>query len=128
MSRRLISSGSRFEKIASFSRAVVDGDWIFVSGSTGYDYTKMTISPDDAEQTRQTFRNIAAALAQGGASLADVVMARYYLTAAEQFARLAPVFGEHFGAARPAATAIVVAALVDPAMKIEIEVVARRRP
>ena len=127
MTRRLISSGSRFEKIASFSRAVVDGEWVFVSGTTGFDYAKMSISPDDAEQTRQTFRNIAAALAEAEASLADVVMVRYYLSAAEQFARLAPIFGEYFAGTRPAATAIV-AGFVDPSMKIEIEVVARRRP
>jgi enamine deaminase RidA (YjgF/YER057c/UK114 family) len=127
MIRRLISSGSRFEKIASYSRAVVDGEWVFVSGTTGFDYAKMSISPDDAEQTRQIFRNIAAALAEADASLADVVMVRYYLSAAEQFAHLAPIFGQHFADARPAATAVVVG-FVDPAMKIEIEVVARRRP
>jgi enamine deaminase RidA (YjgF/YER057c/UK114 family) len=123
--RKLISSGSSFEKIAGFSRAVVDGDWVFVAGTTGYDYSTMTIAPGVAEQTRQTFRNIAHALAQAGASLNDVVRVRYYLTDQAYFKQVAPIFGEFLGQARPAATAIV-CALVEPEIKIEIEVTARR--
>jgi enamine deaminase RidA (YjgF/YER057c/UK114 family) len=125
LNRRFISSGSTFEAIAGYSRAVVDGEWVFVSGCTGYDYATMTIAPDVAEQTRQAFRNVAAALAEAGATLADVVRVRYLLPDAEDFRRVAPLFGEHFGANRPAATALI-CGLVDPAMKIEIEVTARR--
>lgn len=124
--RRLISSGSLFEKLAGYSRAVVDGDWIFVSGTTGFDYAAMTIEPDVVAQARQCFRNIAAALAEAGSGLDEVVRAHYYLTDAGDFERVAPVFGEHFATARPAATAVV-CGLVDPRMKIEIEVTARRR-
>lgn len=123
--RKLISSGSTFEKIAGFSRAVVDGDWVFVAGTTGYDYSTMTISPDVASQTRQTFRNIEQALAQAGCSLRDVVRVHYYLTDQAYFKQVAPIFGEFFAEVRPAATALI-CALVDPAMKIEIEVTARR--
>ena len=124
MARKLISSGSAFEKVAGYSRAVVDGEWVHVSGTTGFDYAKMTISPDLFEQTRQAFRNIESALEQAGLSLRDVVRVRYYLTRREDFALLAPVFGEHLAEIRPAATAIV-CELVDPRMNIEIEVTAR---
>jgi enamine deaminase RidA (YjgF/YER057c/UK114 family) len=124
--RRLISSGSSFEQVAGYSRVVVDGDWIFVSGTTGYDYSSMTIAPDLETQTRQVFRNLQQALAGAGATLADVVRVHYYLTAQGQFEKVAPLFGEYFGDIRPAATAII-CGLVDPAMKIEIEVTARRR-
>ena len=124
--RKLISSGSTFEKVAGYSRAVVDGDWVFVSGTTGYDYGKMTISPDVEAQARQVFANISAALAQAGCSLEDVVRVHYYLTDRSDFDRLAPIFGEYFGKARPAATALV-CRLVSADMKIEIEVTARRR-
>jgi enamine deaminase RidA (YjgF/YER057c/UK114 family) len=123
--RRLISSGSTFEKAAGFSRAVVDGDWVFVSGTTGYDYATMTIAPDLESQARQTFRNIEHALTQAGCSLKDVVRVHYYLTDQAYFKQAAPIFGEFLGEVRPAATAIV-CGLVDPAMKIEIEVTARR--
>jgi enamine deaminase RidA (YjgF/YER057c/UK114 family) len=123
--RRLISSGSSFEKIAGYSRAVVDGDWVFVSGTTGYDYASMTIAPDLESQTRQAFHNIAHALEQAGASLADVVRVHYYLTHHGDFKRVAPIFGEFLGKARPAATAVI-CGLVEPKMKIEIEVTARR--
>jgi enamine deaminase RidA (YjgF/YER057c/UK114 family) len=126
MSRRLISSGSSFEALAGYSRAVVDGDDVFVSGTTGFDYATMTIASDPVAQTHQCMRNIAQALAQAGCTLDDVVRVRYLLTDAGLFEGLAPVFGEYFGAARPAATAMVVG-LVDPRMKIEIEVSARRR-
>ena len=124
--RKLISSGSSFEKVAGFSRAVVDGDWMFVSGTTGYDYTTMTISPDLEAQTRQTFANISSALAQAGCTLDDVVRVHYYLADQAYFKQVAPIFGEYFKNARPAATALV-CGLVTPEMKIEIEVTARRR-
>ena len=125
MTRKLISSGSAFEKVAGYSRAVADGEWVHVSGTSGFDYAKMSISPDTAEQTRQAFRNIEAALVEGGLSLRDTVRVRYFLTRREDFELLAPVFGEFLADIRPACTAIV-CELVDPRMKIEIEVSARR--
>lgn len=124
--RRLISSGSSFEKVAGYSRVVVDGEWIFVSGTTGYDYSNMTISPDLETQTRQVFRNLQQALSGAGAALSDVVRVHYYLTGQEQFEEVAPIFGEYFGDIRPAATAVI-CGLVDPAMQIEIEVTAHLR-
>ena len=123
--RRLISSGSPFEAAGGYSRAVVDGEWIFVAGTTGFDYIAMTISADPAEQTRQALRNIERALAEAGACLADVVRVRYYLPDPADWPRVVPVLGEAFAMIRPAATAIV-CGLVDPRMKIEIEVTARR--
>ena len=126
MQRRLISSGSSYEKTAGYSRAVVDGEWVFVSGTTGMDYKAMTIEPDVIAQTRQTFKNIGAALADAGASFADVVRVRYYFTDGNDWTRVTPVLGEIFGSVRPAATAIV-CDLIDPRMKIEIEVTARKR-
>lgn len=125
MPKRLISSGSAFEAVAGYSRAVVDGDWIHVSGTTGFDYATMTISDDLVTQARQVFKNIAAALGQAGASLDDVVRVTYYLTDRAYFQALAPVFGEYFARARPAATAVI-CGLVDERMKIEIEVTARK--
>jgi enamine deaminase RidA (YjgF/YER057c/UK114 family) len=122
--RRKISSGSSFEAVAGYSRAVVDGDHVHVSGTTGFDYAKMTIDADVVEQTHQCFRNIIVALREAGCSLDDVVRVRYYLADATSFERLAPVFGEYFARARPAATAIV-CGLVDSRMKIEVEVTAR---
>jgi len=124
--RRLISSGSAFEAEAGYSRAVVDGDWIFVAGTTGFDYAQMTIVSDPVEQTRQAFRNIEKALGETGAGLTDVVRGRYYLPDAADWPAIIPVLGEVFGAIRPAATALI-CGLVDPRMKIEIEVTARRR-
>ena len=124
--RRLISSGSTFEAEAGYSRAVVDGEWVFVAGTTGFDYAAMTIAEDPAEQARQTFRNITAALAEAGASLADIVRVRYYMPDLADWPTIVPVLGEVFGTIRPAATALV-CGLVDPRMKIEIEVTARRR-
>jgi enamine deaminase RidA (YjgF/YER057c/UK114 family) len=126
MTRRLISSGSTFESDIGYSRAVVDGDWIFVSGTTGYDYATMTIAPDIVAQARQAIRNIESALARADASLADVVRVRYLLPAAADFPACWPVLREAFGAVRPAATMMAVG-LADPAMRIEIEVTARRR-
>jgi enamine deaminase RidA (YjgF/YER057c/UK114 family) len=124
--RRLISSGSRFEAEAGYSRAVVDGEWVFVAGTTGFDYAAMTIAEDPVEQARQAFRNIESALAEAGTSLADVVRVRYYVPDINDWPAIVPVLGEFFGAIRPAATALV-CGLVDPRMKIEIEVTARRR-
>ena len=124
--RRFISSGSRFESVMGYSRAVVDGDWVHVSGTTGYDYASMTIADDVVAQTEQTFRNIDAALQQAGLSLDDVVRVKYYLTDAAYFEAIAPVCGKRFARARPAATALI-CGLVDPAMKIEIEVTARKQ-
>jgi enamine deaminase RidA (YjgF/YER057c/UK114 family) len=123
--RRLISSGSPFEAEAGYSRAVVDGEWIFVAGSTGFDYLQMTIVDDPAEQARQAFRNIEQALAEAGGSLADVVRVRYYVPNSADWSAIVPVLGEVFGTIRPAATALF-CGLVDPRMKIEIEVTARR--
>jgi enamine deaminase RidA (YjgF/YER057c/UK114 family) len=122
----LISSGSSFEKVAGYSRAVVDGDWVFVAGTTGYDYAAMTIVPDVEGQVRQAFRNIEHALAQAGCGMRDVVRVHYYLTDRADFEKVVPIFGESLGEARPAATAII-CGLVEAKMKIEIEVTARRR-
>lgn len=124
--RRLISSGSRFEADIGYSRAVVAGGWVFVSGTTGMDYSSMTLAPDAAAQTRQALRNIAAALAEAGASFDDVVRVRYILPDADEFAACWPALRAAFGTARPAAT-MIVAGLIDPAMKIEIEVTAELR-
>lgn len=125
MARRLISSGSKFEAEIGYSRAVVDGDWIFVSGTTGFDYSTMSISADVAEQAEQCFRNIAAALASAGARLADVVRVTYILPDAADFSRCWPVLRKYLGEARPAAT-MLAAGLLDPRMKIEIQVTARK--
>lgn len=122
--RRRISSGSDFERRAGYSRAVVDGRDVHVSGTTGFDYATMTIDADVVVQARRCLANIAAALAQAGCTLDDVVRARYLLTDAADFDRVVPVLGEAFAVARPAATAMIVG-LVDPRMKIEIEVDAR---
>ena len=123
--RRLISSGSPFEVEFGFSRAVVDGEWVFVAGTTGFDYATMTIVEDPAEQARQALRNITAALAEAGASLSDIVRVRYYVPDIADWPVIVPVLGEVFGTIRPAATALV-CGLVDARMKIEIEVTARR--
>ena len=124
--RRLISSGSTFETQIGYSRAVVDGDWVFVSGTTGYDYSTMTISDDVTEQTAQALRNIGAALAEAGASFADVVRVHYLLPDAADFEACWPALREVFGEVRPAAT-MFQAGLSSDAMKIEIEVTARIR-
>lgn len=122
--RRLISSGSRFEELAGYSRAVVDGEWVFVSGTTGFDYRTGTIAADVVAQTEQTFRNIERALAEAGASLEDVVRVRVFLAEARLFERVAPVLGRVFRDVRPANTTVV-APLIDPRMKVEIEVTAK---
>jgi enamine deaminase RidA (YjgF/YER057c/UK114 family) len=125
MSRRLISSGSTFEHDIGYSRAVVDGEWVFVSGTTGFDYKAMTLSDDLLEQTEQCLKNIEAALAEAGARFADVVRVTYVLPNQADFARCWPVLRKYFGAVRPAAT-MISAGLADPRMKIEIEVTARK--
>ena len=127
MTRRLISSGSKFELDMGYSRAVVDGEWVFVSGTTGFDYGSMSISADLVQQTEQCFKNIQAALRQAGAELSDVVRVHYIVPKAERFSECWPVMRKYFGEIRPAAT-MISAGLVDPRMLIEIEVTARRLP
>ena len=124
MARRLISSGSTFEREVGYSRAVVDGDWVFVAGTTGFNYADMTISDDVAEQCAQTLSNIEAALAEAGASFADVVRVHYILPDRDDWPACWPVVSRAFGDVRPAAT-MFVAGLQDARMKIEIEVTAR---
>jgi len=123
--RKLISQGSPYETKISYSRAVVDGNWIFVSGTTGYDYETMEISDDPGEQTAQTLRNIKWALTQADASFTDVVRVNYILPNADDFEACWPALKAAFGEVRPAAT-MISAGLIDPAMKIEIEVTARK--
>lgn len=124
MSRRLISSGSTFEAEIGYSRAVIDGDWIFVSGTTGFDYARMTIAPDVESQVEQALRNIETALGEAGASFADVVRVHYLLPDAADFPHCWPALRRVFGHIRPAAT-MFCAGLADPRMRIEIEVTAR---
>jgi enamine deaminase RidA (YjgF/YER057c/UK114 family) len=123
--RRLISSGSSFERDIGYSRAVVLGDWVFVSGTTGFDYATMTISDTPAEQAEQCLRNIQGALQEAGASLADVVRVTYVVPRAEDFPECWPVLRKYFGEVRPAAM-MISAGLADPRMKIEVEVTAYR--
>ena len=123
--RRAILSGSTFEEQIGYARAVVDGDWVHVSGTTGFDYATMTISDDVAEQARQCLRNIEAALAEAGCTFADVVRVRYLLPDREDFEPCWPLLRAAFGEVRPAAT-MQVCGLSDLRMKIEIEVEARR--
>ena len=127
MSRRLISTGSPFEKLAGYSRAVVDGDFVFVAGTTGYDYSNMTIPSDAAAQTRNCLATIEATLVEAGFSFADIVRATYYVVNAADVDAMLAVCGEHFGEIRPATTLLRVAGLYKPEMKIEIEVTAKRR-
>ena len=124
--RRLISSGSSFERDVAYSRAVVEGDWVFVSGTTGFDYRSMTIADDVVAQTEQCVQNIVSALEQAGASLRDVVRVTYILPKGDDFPQCWPTLRKYFGDVRPAAT-MLSAGLADPRMRIEIEVTARRR-
>jgi len=126
MARRLISSGSTFEQEIGYSRAVVDGDWIFVSGTTGFDYTTMTLREGVVAQCEQCLQNIAAALAQAGSGLQDVVRVHYILPDASEFEACWPVLRKYFGEIRPAAT-MICAGLIGPDIRIEIEVTARRQ-
>lgn len=125
MVRKLISSGSLFEQQIGYSRAVVEDDWVFVSGTTGFDYATMSISDDVVEQCEQTLRNIGAALAEAGATFADIVRVTYILSNRDDFEPCWPTLTRYFGQIRPAST-MIVAGLADPRIKIEIEVTARR--
>ncbi|QLE45546.1 RidA family protein (plasmid) [Nostoc sp. C052] len=125
MSRQFISSGSIFEQEIAYSRAVVDGDWVFVSGTTGFDYSSMTISDDVVKQTEQCFKNINAALTEAGLVMQDIVRVRYILPIREDFEQSWPVIRKYLGDVRPAAT-MIVAGLSDPRMRIEIEVTAKK--
>ena len=127
MRRTLISSGSSFEADIGYSRAVVQGDWIFVSGTTGFDYSTMSISASLAEQTDQCLKNIESALSQAGSSLADVVRVTYVLPNGADFPKCWPILRRYFGEVRPAAM-MICAGLSDPRMQIEIEVTALRQP
>ncbi len=126
MSRKLITSGSSFERDAAYSRAVVDGRWVFVSGTTGFDYTTMTIADDAVSQADQCFRNIQRALADAKCRLTDVVRVTYILPDRTDFQRILPVLQRYLGDIQPAAT-MIEARLLDPRMKLEIEVTARRQ-
>jgi enamine deaminase RidA (YjgF/YER057c/UK114 family) len=127
MSRRLISTGSPFEKAAGYSRAVIDGDFAFVAGTTGYDYATMTMPADVTSQARNCFKTIEGALKDGGFSMADIVRAAYYITDGKDADAVLAVCGEKLADIRPAATILVVAGLYKPEMKVEIEVTAKRR-
>jgi enamine deaminase RidA (YjgF/YER057c/UK114 family) len=126
VTRRLISSGSTFEKEIGYSRAVVQGDWVFVAGTTGFDYANMTISDSVVEQTEQCLKNIESALREAGASLKDVVRVTYILPNGPEFEQCWPVLRKYFGDVRPAAT-MISAGLLDPRIRIEIEVTALKR-
>lgn len=126
MTRKLISSGSKFEQEIGYSRAVVDGRWIFVSGTTGFNYGTMQIAESAADQAEQTFLNIRSAMKQAGFSLKDIVRVHYILPNAADFESCWPVLQKYLGDVRPAAT-MFVAGLADPRMKIEIEVTGRKR-
>ena len=126
MTRRLISSGSKFEQDVGYSRAVIDGEWVFVSGTTGFDYDTMSISDNLLDQTEQCLKNIQSALRQAGADFSDVVRVNYIVPKGERFSDCWPVLRKYFGASRPAMT-MISAGLLDPRMQIEIEVTARMR-
>lgn len=126
MTRKLISSGSTFEAQIGYSRAVVDGEWVFVSGTTGFDYARMEIAEGVVEQAEQCLKNIDAALREAGSSLADVVRVTYVLPDGADFEPCWPVLRKYFGEVRPAAM-MICARLLDPRMKIEIEATARKR-
>jgi enamine deaminase RidA (YjgF/YER057c/UK114 family) len=127
MPRHLISTGSPFETSAGYSRAVVDGDFCFVAGTTGYDYATMQMPTDIAAQTRNCFQTIAQVLSEAGFELADVVRARYYIVDHADADAVLAVCGEFFREIRPAAAILVVAGLLRPEMRVEIEVTAKRR-
>ena len=127
MARRRISTGSPFEESGGYSRAVVDGDFCFVAGTTGYDYATMTMPADVSSQSRNCFRTIEAALKEGGFAMADIVRATYYVTDAKDVDAHFAVCGEVLGDIRPAATLLIVVGLARPEMKVEIEVTAKRR-
>ena len=123
--RRCIFSGTTYEDLAGYARAVVDGDWVHVSGTTGIDPADGSIPEDVVAQTHQIFRNIEWALAEAGSSLGDVVRIRVYLDSRDDFPTVAPIIGDYMRDIRPANTTVI-AALCDPRMKIEIEVTAHK--
>jgi len=125
VTRRLISTGSPFEKTFGYSRAVIDGDMIYVSGTTGYDYSTMIMPDDVAEQTRNIFKTVAKVLEDAGSSLEHLVRAQYFVTDQTYCEPVLTVCGEVLGEIRPAAGIYVVAGLLKPEMKVEIEVTAR---
>jgi enamine deaminase RidA (YjgF/YER057c/UK114 family) len=127
MQRKLISSGSPFEADIGYSRAVAQGDWVFVSGTTGFDYATMTIADDVESQTEQCLKNIESALVEAGASLADIVRINYVLPDASEFHKCWSVLRKYLGAVRPAAM-VISARLLDPRMRIEIEATALKQP
>ena len=127
MQRRLISSGSPLESVAGFSRAVVQGDWCFLAGTTGYDPQTRSTPTDIRDQIRNAFRTAETALAAAGFSLEDVVRVTYYVTEPGMHDQLAPLFGAKFGQTRPAATYLEVAGLAYPEMKFEVEITALKR-
>ena len=124
--RRFLTSGSSFEKAVGYSRAVVDGDWLFVAGTTGFDYATGAISDDPALQAEQIFRTLRAILSEAGFNFADIVRLNIICIDVDVWEAVIPILGRHLPAARPAATAII-AGLVDPRMKVEIEITAHRR-
>ena len=126
MARKLIGSGSKFERDIGYSRAVAQGDWVFVSGTTGFDYSTMTIAERIEAQAEQCLKNIDAALKQAGSSLADVVRVTYVLPHGDEFEKCWPVLRKYFGEVRPAAM-MIEAKLLDPRMRIEIEVTAMKQ-
>ena len=126
MARKLIGSGSTFERDIGYSRAVAQGDFVFVSGTTGFDYATMTIAEGIEAQAEQCLKNIETALKQAGSSLADVVRVTYVLPDGGEFEKCWPVLRKYFGEVRPAAM-MIQANLLDPRMRIEIEVTAMRQ-
>jgi enamine deaminase RidA (YjgF/YER057c/UK114 family) len=127
MSRRLISTGSSFETAYGYSRAVIDGDLIFVSGTTGYDYVTMVMPDDPAEQTRNIFKTVAAVLKDAGSSMEQITRCQYFVTDRSYCEPVLGVCGEVLGTIGPAAGIYVISGLLKPEMKVEIEVTARLR-
>jgi enamine deaminase RidA (YjgF/YER057c/UK114 family) len=125
MTRKLISTGSPFEKAYGYSRAVIDGDLVFVSGTTGYDYATMVMPEDAAEQTRNIFRTIESVLTEAGSSMRQITRCQYFVTDRSHCEPVLQVCGAVLGTIRPAAGIYVVSGLLKPEMKVEIEVTAR---
>jgi enamine deaminase RidA (YjgF/YER057c/UK114 family) len=123
--RKLISSGSPFERLYGYSRAIVSGDEVHIAGTTGYDYVRMVMPDDVAEQTRNIYSTFATVLKEAGGSLADIVRLRTFVTDAAHCEAVLKAQGEVFGAIRPAAAIVVVSALLKPEMKVEVEADAR---
>lgn len=127
MTRRLISTDSPFEKAFGYSRAVVDGDLVFISGTTGYDYKTMLLPDDPAEQTRNNFKTVEAVLKEAGSSMQQILRAQYFVTDRAFCEPVLAVCGEVLGEIRPAGGIYIVAGLLRPEMKVEIEITARVR-